>query len=125
MSSRVRLVVAWTRLPPSKPAKDSTLAIARCGAGGRVQLHYAEQKHLWLRDGVAWGRLAPLQVLDDLQHWFVLGEQAETPDWAIRRDSDAPRIRLSIWSTSTPRTFSIVPGPKAPWYATGRRACGI
>ena len=75
MSSRVRLVVVMDPIAAIKPAKDSTLAILVAAQARGWQLHYAEQKHLWLRDGVAWGRLAPLQVLDDLQHWFVLGEQ--------------------------------------------------
>jgi glutathione synthase len=57
-----------------RPAKDSTLAILVAAQARGWQLFYAEQKDLSLRDGVAWGRLAPLQVFDDLAHWFVLGE---------------------------------------------------
>jgi glutathione synthase len=56
-----------------KPAKDSTLAILLAAQARGWQLFYAEQKHLWLRDGVAWGRLAPLQVFADLERWFVRG----------------------------------------------------
>jgi glutathione synthase len=56
-----------------RPAKDSTLAILVAAQARGWQLFYAEQKDLWLRDGVAWGRLAPLQVFDDLERWFVLG----------------------------------------------------
>jgi glutathione synthase len=74
MSSRVRLVVVMDPIAAIKPAKDSTLAILVAAQARGWQLYYAEQKHLWLRDGVAWGRLAPLQVFDDLEHWFVLGE---------------------------------------------------
>jgi glutathione synthase len=48
-----------------KPAKDSTLAMLLAAQARGWELHYAEQRHLWLRDGVAWGRLAPLQVFDD------------------------------------------------------------
>jgi glutathione synthase len=74
MSSRVRLVVVMDPIAAIKPAKDSTLAILVAAQARGWQLYYAEQKHLWLRDGVAWGRLAPLQVIDDLEKWFVLGE---------------------------------------------------
>jgi glutathione synthase len=74
MSSRVRLVVVMDPIAAIKPAKDSTLAILVAAQARGWQLHYAEQKHLWLRDGVAWGRLAPLQVFDDLERWCVLGE---------------------------------------------------
>src|SRR5258707_15428137 len=74
MSSRVRLVVVMDPIEAIKPAKDSTLAILLAAQARGWQLFYAEQKHLWLRDGIAWGRLAPLQVFDDPGTWFVRGE---------------------------------------------------
>jgi glutathione synthase len=74
MSSRVRLVVVMDPIASIKPAKDSTLAILVAAQARGWQLFYAEQKDLWLRDGVAWGRLAPLQVFDHPERWFVLGE---------------------------------------------------
>jgi glutathione synthase len=74
MSSRVRLVVIMDPIEAIKPAKDSTLAILLAAQARGWQLFYAEQKDLWLRDGIAWGRLAPLQVFDDIGAWFVRGE---------------------------------------------------
>jgi glutathione synthase len=74
MSSRVRLVVVMDPIEAIKPAKDSTLAILLAAQARGWQVFYAEQKDLWLRDGTAWGRLAPLQVFDDLDRWFVRGE---------------------------------------------------
>jgi len=56
-----------------KPAKDSTLGILLAAQARGWQLFYAEQKDLWLRDGVAFGSLAPLQVFDDVTQWFTLG----------------------------------------------------
>ncbi|HEY1312897.1 MAG TPA: glutathione synthase [Steroidobacteraceae bacterium] len=73
MSSSARLVVVMDPIEAIKPAKDSTLAILLAAQARGWQLFYAEQKHLWLRDGVAWGRLAPLQVFKDLEKWFVRG----------------------------------------------------
>ncbi len=70
MSSRVRLVVVMDPIEAIKPAKDSTLAILLAAQARGWQLFYAEQKDLWMRDGVAFGRLAPLQVLDDSVAWF-------------------------------------------------------
>jgi glutathione synthase len=58
------------------PAKDSTLAILIAAQARGWQLFYAELKHLWLRDGVAYGRLAPLEVFDDPRVWFSRGEPA-------------------------------------------------
>jgi glutathione synthase len=57
-----------------KPAKDTTLGLLLAAQQRGWQLFYAEQKDLWLRDGTAWGRLTPLQVFDDLAHWFTLGQ---------------------------------------------------
>ena len=74
MSSRVRLVVVMDPIESIKPAKDSTLAILLAAQARGWQLFYAEQKDLWLRDGIAWGRLSPLQVFDDPGTWFTRGE---------------------------------------------------
>ena len=73
MSARVRLVVVMDPIEAIKPAKDSTLAILLAAQARGWQIYYAEQKHLYLRDGVAWGRLAPLEVRDDHAAWFVRG----------------------------------------------------
>ena len=70
MSSTVRLVVVMDPIEAIKPAKDSTLAILLAAQARGWQLFYAEQKDLWLRDGIAWGRLAPLKVFDDSTRWF-------------------------------------------------------
>ena len=71
MSSRVRLVVVMDPIEAIKPAKDSTLAILLAAQARGWELFYSEQKDLYLRDGVAFGRLAPLTVAADLQSWFT------------------------------------------------------
>jgi glutathione synthase len=76
MSSRMRLVVVMDPIGAIKPAKDTTLGLLVAVQARGWELHYAEQKDLWLRDGVAWGRLAPLKVRDDLADWFSLGDAA-------------------------------------------------
>jgi glutathione synthase len=77
MSSRVRLVVVMDPIGAIKPAKDTTLGLLLAAQARGWELLYAEQKDLSLRDGVAWGRLAPLKVFDDLSHWFELGQAAQ------------------------------------------------
>jgi glutathione synthase len=56
-----------------KPAKDTTLGLLLAAQARGWELYYAELKDLWLRDGIAWGRLAPLKVTDDPAKWFSLG----------------------------------------------------
>jgi glutathione synthase len=76
MSSRVRLIVVMDPIGAIKPAKDTTLGLLLAAQARGWELFYAEQKDLSLRDGVAWGRIAPLKVFDDLGSWFTLGQTA-------------------------------------------------
>jgi glutathione synthase len=57
-----------------KPAKDSTLAMLLAAQARGWELRYLEQRHMYLRDGVAWGRLHSLAVRDDPHDWYTLGE---------------------------------------------------
>ena len=70
----MRLVVVMDPIGSIKPAKDTTLGLLLAAQKRGWELYYAEQKDLWLRDGIAWGRLAKLEVRDDLVSWFTLGE---------------------------------------------------
>ena len=70
VSPRVRLVVVMDPIEAIKPAKDSTLAILLAAQARGCELFYAELKDLWLRDGVAFGRLARLEVFSDMSAWF-------------------------------------------------------
>jgi glutathione synthase len=73
-SSRVRLVVVMDPIETIKPAKDTTLGLLLAAQSKGFELFYCEQRHLWLKDGVAYARLAPLKVANDLSHWFERGE---------------------------------------------------
>jgi glutathione synthase len=72
----MRLIVIMDPIEAINPGKDSTLAILLAAQARGWQLHYAELGDIWLRDGVAWGRLAPLQVFDDPRTWFARGVAA-------------------------------------------------
>jgi glutathione synthase len=69
----VRLVVVMDPIAAIKPAKDTTLGLLLAAQARGWELHYAELPDLWLRDGIACGRLAPLNVMDDPAKWFSLG----------------------------------------------------
>src|ERR1700676_4765966 len=100
--SRVRLVVVMDPIAAIKPAKDSTLRILLAAQARGWELFYAELKDLWLRDGIAWGRLAPLEVRDDSTRWFSLGKAASSNlgdfDVILRR-KDPPFDTEYIYST--------------------------
>jgi glutathione synthase len=74
MSSRVRLIVVMDPIAAIKPAKDTTLGLLLAAQARGWELFYAELKDLWLRDGIAWGRLAPLKVMEDSSSWYSLGQ---------------------------------------------------
>jgi glutathione synthase len=76
MTQPVRLGVVMDPIGAIKPYKDSTLAMMLAAQARGWQLSYLEQRHLWLRDGVAWGRLHPVTVRDDPNDWYTLGEPA-------------------------------------------------
>jgi len=79
MPAPLRLGVVMDPIGLIKPAKDTTLGMLLAAQARGWELHYAEQRHLWLRDGRAWGRLAPLTVKHDLAGWASLAETVDRP----------------------------------------------
>lgn len=55
--------------------KDSTLAILLAAQTRGDQLFYMEPKDLYVEQGRAYGRMCPLKVYDQADHWFDLGEE--------------------------------------------------
>ena len=74
MTSPPRLAVIMDPIADIKFAKDSTLAMLLAAQARGWPLLYLEQGDLWLRDGVAHGRIRALQVFKDPARWFELGE---------------------------------------------------
>ena len=69
-----QIVVVMDPIASIKPAKDTTLAMMLAAQKRGWMLWYAEQRDLWLADGVAHARLRPVKVRDDSKDWFELGE---------------------------------------------------
>ncbi|WP_421867529.1 glutathione synthase [Motiliproteus sp.] len=59
--------------------KDSTLAMLWAAQDRGWQLYYLEQSGLYLRDGVAMGKMAELSVKRDPNDWFERGEYQNLP----------------------------------------------
>ncbi|HKJ77248.1 MAG TPA: glutathione synthase, partial [Gammaproteobacteria bacterium] len=59
--------------------KDSTLAMLLAAQARGWTLHYMEQADLSQRDGRSHGRMRPLTVHADPDHWFDLGEPVQRP----------------------------------------------
>ena len=76
MARRPRLAVLMDPIASINPAKDSTLAMMLAAQARGVEVHYLEQRDLWVRDGVAMARLRPVTLRDDPRDWFTLGEPA-------------------------------------------------
>jgi glutathione synthase len=76
MSKRqLRIGIVMDPIEGIKPAKDSTLAMMLAAQKRGHELFYLEQRDLWLRDGVAWGRAHPVEVRDDYENWATLGAE--------------------------------------------------
>ncbi len=82
--------------------KDSTLAMLWAAQDRGWQLFYMEQADLYLRDGVAMGRMAPLSVARDPHDWFSRGDYTLAPltdlDVILMR-KDPPFDNEFIYST--------------------------
>jgi glutathione synthase len=77
--STFRVGVVMDPIEDIKPYKDTTLAMLLAASRRGWALHYLEQRHIWLRDGVAWGRAHPLRVRDDPHDWFDRDEPVTLP----------------------------------------------
>ena len=73
------LAVIMDPIASIKPYKDTTLALLLAAQAHGYQLFYAEPRHLTLRGREAYAVLTPLQVFDDTERWFELGEGQARP----------------------------------------------
>jgi glutathione synthase len=101
-SVRLRVIVVMDPIEAINPAKDSTLAILLAAKARGCAIFYATPSDLWLRDGVAYGRLAQLDVFSDPAAWFELGpvQVAKLGEFdAILMRKDPPFDTEYIYST--------------------------
>jgi glutathione synthase len=75
----MRIAVVMDPIASVNYKKDSTLAMLWAAAKRGHELFYLEAGDLSLREGRAYGRLAPLQVFEDPAKWFALGEAELRP----------------------------------------------
>ena len=59
--------------------KDSTLAMLLAAQQRNWELFYLEQADLFQQQGQAFGRMRPLSVAADPQHWYQLGDEVDRP----------------------------------------------
>lgn len=75
--SKRRLGVVMDPIENITPVKDTTLAFLLEAQRRDWQVEYLTLPDLYIRDGHARGYRRPLQVRDDLQDWFMLGEGSD------------------------------------------------
>src|SRR5678810_45891 len=104
-----RVLVVMDPIDEIKPAKDTTLAMLLAAQKRGWELWYAEQRDLWLRDGVAFGRVRPVSVRNDLKDWFTL-DAAHTRPLAefrvILMRKDPPFDMEYIYTTYIPVSYT-------------------
>ncbi|MDD3608166.1 MAG: glutathione synthase [Halothiobacillaceae bacterium] len=79
MSGTIRLGVVMDPIAAIKVHKDSSFAMLLAAQGRGWTLRYIEPDALWARDGEAWARMTPIEVRDDPEDWFTLGEAQDAP----------------------------------------------
>lgn len=77
MKARIRIGVVMDPITTITVKKDTTLALLLAAQARGWQLHYFEQRDLYLRDGQAFGRSRLLSVEDDASHWFTFAANSE------------------------------------------------
>jgi glutathione synthase len=75
----LKLGVVMDPIAHIKPYKDTSLRLLQEARLRGYELFYMEQKHLSVRDGVAYAWQYPLTVFDDVHHWFALGAPVLQP----------------------------------------------
>jgi glutathione synthase len=97
-----RVLVVMDPIDEIKPVKDTTLAMLLAAQKRGWELWYAEQRDLWLRDGIPHGRVRPVAVRNDLNDWFTLDTAHTRPlaDFqAILMRKDPPFDMEYIYTT--------------------------
>jgi glutathione synthase len=97
-----RVLVVMDPIDEIKPVKDTTLAMLLAAQKRGWELWYAEQRDLWLRDGIPLGRVRPVAVRNDVSDWFTLDTAHNRPlaDFqAILMRKDPPFDMEYIYTT--------------------------
>ena len=98
----VKLGVVMDPITGINYKKDTTMAMLWAAQDRGWELFYMEQSHIYLEQGVARARMAPLNVFRDQDHWFNL-DQSEDGDLAeldvILMRKDPPFDNEYIYST--------------------------
>ncbi len=76
MATRPSIAVLMDPLETIKPAKDSTIAMLKAAARRGCETLVFGQGDLWARDGRAFARLTPLEVVGDGKAWYRTGDPA-------------------------------------------------
>lgn len=59
--------------------KDTTFAMLLASQERGWKNHIILPEHIWLQDGIAWGRMQSVVVMDDAKHFYDLGDVIEQP----------------------------------------------
>jgi len=70
----VQLGVVMDDIATIKPYKDSSFAMLLAAQARGWTLWYMELSDLFLRNGMAYAQMRPVQVIDNKTNWFELGE---------------------------------------------------
>ena len=71
----VKLGIVMDPIQAIHPQKDSSLAMLLEAQRRGWSLHYMEMDDLFLAQGVVQANTHPLQVMDDINHWYTLGDR--------------------------------------------------
>jgi glutathione synthase len=75
----VKVGVVMDPIHQINPRKDSTLAMLLAARERGWDVHYIQQGGLYLNSDQVWTKFHPVEVFDDVDRWFQLGEAGHCP----------------------------------------------
>lgn len=75
----IRLGMLMNPISRIKIDKDTSFAMLLEAERRDWENYYMEAQDVWLQDGIAWGRMRRIKVMDDPNHWYDLQSAIEQP----------------------------------------------
>lgn len=75
----MKLGIIMDPIEDINPAGNTTFALMLEAQSRDHALYYIEPDAIWLQDGLIWGRMSPIEVMDDEDDWFELGDETAQP----------------------------------------------
>jgi glutathione synthase len=75
----MKLGILMDPIDAIRPEKDTSFALLLEAQSRGYSISYMEPRDIWLQDGICWGRMRTLSVVDDPSDWFSFQDERAQP----------------------------------------------